>query len=109
MPKPLARTLFVSNGGAQPTAAFESTSAREQNLVEKWLQAAIAQTPDIVIGPCRSADLTDEEWFLWDREFRVVAEEGDIGFIDLLLMSRSGRIAIVETKLAYNAESRRTV
>ena len=75
------------------------------NFKEDWRQRAIAGNPEIVIAPCREAGLTDEAWTSWVREFHV----DSAGNIDVLLISESGRVAIVETKLSYNPEGRRSV
>lgn len=85
--------------------AYELRTAVELGFKEEWLQKAIAQNVDLVIAPCVEAELTDERWWFWAREVTV----GAAGTIDLLLVSESGRVAIVETKLSYNPEKRRTV
>jgi hypothetical protein len=72
---------------------------------EGWLQNAIASNPELVIAPCRQAGLTDERWVCWAREVQIRSA----GSVDVLLLSESGRIGIVETKLAYNPEARRAV
>src|SRR5690606_22858116 len=62
--------------------------------------------PDLVIGACRESGRVgaDEVWLPWGTEVKV-----DAGPIDVLLLSSRGRIGIVETKLSYNPEKRRTV
>jgi hypothetical protein len=57
-----------------------------------------------VTDACEEAELTDEAWWFWKRELST-----DAGSIDVLLVSESGRVAIVETKLSYNPEKRRSV
>ncbi len=81
------------------------SSAKELGLNEGWFQQAIAEQPNIVIGPCQAGELTDEEWFTWGREVNVPT----VGPIDILLVSASGRIGIVETKLAHSPENRRKI
>jgi hypothetical protein len=54
--------------------------------------------------------LTDEQWYHWQTEFPVKTPKGrTVGKVDVLLISESGRIGVVETKLAYNPERRRNV
>jgi hypothetical protein len=92
-------------GDERTKATFELTTAREMNFKEDWLQRAIAANPELVIAACREAGLTDETWAFWAREFTVEPA----GNIDILLVSESGRVAIVEAKLSYNPEGRRSV
>ena len=106
MDRHLSPILFGANfgdGEALTHEAFELTTAREMGFKEDWLQRAIAQTPELVLAACREADLTDEAWMFWTREFSVES----VGIIDILLVSESGRVAIIETKLSYNPEGRR--
>jgi hypothetical protein len=91
------------------TATYEFRSARDLKLKESWFQEVIAANPGLVIEPCQRGGLTNEEWYFWAREFSVSAEDGAAGSVDVLLISTSGRIGIVETKLAYNPEKRRNV
>lgn len=108
MDRYLSPVLFEADpasGHARSRGVFELATARELAFSEDWLQRAIAENPDIVIRPCREAGLTDEAWMLWAREFTVESA----GNIDILLVSESGRIAIIETKLSYNPEGRRSV
>lgn len=87
--------------------SYVLSTAQQLGYKENWLQLAIEEDPEIVLAPCRAAGLVDadERWAFWAREFSGT----DAGIIDLLLLSESGRIAIVETKLAYNPEARRAV
>jgi hypothetical protein len=88
-----------------PSLAYAQTTASEAGFLEKWLQKLIEKDPELVLAPCREAELVeDEEWFTWATEFSV-----PVGQIDVLLISESGRVGIVETKLAYNPEARRSV
>ena len=90
--------------------AEEFTDEAGRKLYEDWFRDAIANNPALVIEPCREYDLTDERWYPGATEFSVHdGEGGSVGRIDVLLLSESGRIGIVETKLAYNAEGRRKV
>ncbi len=108
MDRYLSPVLFgadFGDDGAPTQAAFALTTAREMGFKEDWLQRAIAHNPELVVAACREAELTDEEWMFWAREFSVESA----GNIDVLLVSESGRVAIVETKLSYNPEGRRSV
>jgi hypothetical protein len=111
MGRTLSRKLFSADfsGTKAITGSFVFQTAREAGFTEDWLQRAIAENPDIVIGPCCESGLVppNEEWRFWGREVPV-RQGGDIK-IDVLLLSSLGRIGIVETKLAYNPEMRRAV
>lgn len=102
--KPVSDQLFTFEQRERPRRSHERCAAKELGLDESWLRDAIVDNPDLVIGPCRAAGLTDDDWYPWQREFRV---EG--GRIDVLLLSSEGRVAVVETKLATNPELRRRV
>lgn len=91
-------TADSQNTSAAP--AYEFCPAKNLKLKEGWFQEVIMANPGLVIEPCRRGGLTDEEWYFWDKEFMA---------IDILLVSNSGRIGIVETKLSFNPERRRTV
>lgn len=95
----------------QPSAAaaYEFRTAKELKVKEGWFQELIAAHPGMVMEPCKRGGLTDEEWYFWAREFDVSAQDGSVGAIDVLLVSASGRVGIVETKLAYNPDKRRSV
>ena len=102
--KPISDQLFVFSTRGTPTPVYERCSAKDLGLKESWLRDAIFKVPDLVIGPCRAAGLTEDEWYPWTREHK-----GEVGSIDVLLLSAQGRIAIVETKLASNPDLRRRV
>ena len=102
--KPVSDQLFFFENGEKPILGFERCSAKELNLDESWLRDSIFESPDLVIGACRAAGLTDDDWYPWQREFSV-----EVGRIDVLLLSSQGRVALVETKLANNPELRRRV
>jgi hypothetical protein len=102
--KPVSDQLFFFENMKKPRLGLERCSAKELGLDESWLRDSIFETPDLVIGPCRAAGITEEEWYPWKREFKV-----EVGKIDVLLLSSQGRLAIVETKLATNPELRRRV
>lgn len=102
--KPVSDQLFTFEHDEPLKPSHERCSAKELGLDESWLRDAIFAIPDLVIGPLRAAGLTDDEWYAWQREFRV-----EVGQIDVLLLSSEGRLAIVETKLATNPELRRRV
>lgn len=111
MPRSLGKSIFLSSDRALPQTAFEEVSASDVNLKEDWFQRAIEESHELVIAPCIAGELTDDErWAVWGREIPVEDAKGNgVGSIDVLLVSETGRIAIVETKLSYNAESRRKV
>jgi hypothetical protein len=106
----LSSALFTASFSADKTLtrkSYDLTTARDVGFKEEWLQQAIAENPELVLAPCRAAGLINETepWAFWGDE--VPVEAGNI--IDVLLVSESGRVAIVETKLAYNPEARREV
>lgn len=103
--KPVSDQLFTFERGGSPTPAWERCLAKDLDLAEHWLRDEIFKNPELVIGPCRAAGLTDDDWYPWQREYRV----GEAGRIDVLLLSAQGRVGVVETKLAYNPEKRRQV
>lgn len=107
--KSIGNQLFLStklDGGGPPRPAYRRVFARDMGLPESWFRDAIHGDPDLVIGACREAGrvAADEVWLPWGTEVFV-----DAGPIDVLLLSSRGRIGIVETKLSYNPEKRRTV
>lgn len=108
MDRSLSPLIYAADfTGKSPTPArpaFRQVTARIAKFDEKWLQDAIERDPSIVIAPCEQAGLTQERWWFWSREFGV-----EVGNIDVLLLSETGRVAIVETKLSYNPEKRRSV
>jgi hypothetical protein len=105
----LSRVLFSADvtrsKGASVEAAYVQSDATELGFKEEWLQNAVIADPELVISACREAGLTDERWWPWVREYPIE----EVGSIDVLLVSESGRVAIVETKLSYNREGRRSV
>ena len=104
--KPVSDSLFTFERTGMPADSYERCSAEDLALEEKWFRDAIFKAPELVIGPCRAAGLVEdeEEWYPWQKEFPT-----DAGRIDVLLISSQGRVAVVETKLAANPESRRKV
>jgi hypothetical protein len=102
--KPVSDQLFAFDHPGTPGLSHERCLAADLGLKESWLRDAIFAVPDLVIGPCRAAGLTDDEWYPWQREFGT-----EVGPIDVLLLSSQGRVAVVETKLASNPELRRRV
>jgi len=102
--KPVSDLLFVFENLEMPRPVYERCSAKDLGLREAWLRDAIFNTPDLAIGPCRAAGLTDDDWYPWQFEFGV-----GVGNIDVVLLSSQGRVAVVETKLATNPELRRRV
>jgi hypothetical protein len=102
--KPVSEELFTFRSDKRPRLGYERCSAKELGLDESWFRDATFENPELVLGACRAAGLTDDEWYPWQREFRV-----EVGQIDVLLLSSEGRVAVVETKLATNPENRRRV
>jgi hypothetical protein len=107
MQSTLGNQVFTLTGTALGGASYVRQSAQDLALTEDWLQSAIAGNLELVLAPCRAAELIDEdeEWYLCGQEFRIP----EIGCVDLLLISESGRIALVETKMSYNPDKRRAV
>jgi len=106
----LSSSLFTASFSGDKNLtqrSYELTTAYDAGFKEKWLQQAIAENPELVLAPCRAAGLINEDdrWRFWGREIHVE----EVGDIDVLLISESGRVAIVETKLASNPEGRREV
>lgn len=102
--KPVSDQIFAFEGTTAPAMTHERCSAQDLGLKESWFRDAIFESPELVIGACRAAGLTDDEWYAWRKEFQT-----DVGPIDVLLVSSQGRVAVVETKLASNPELRRRV
>lgn len=108
MDRYLSPTLFAADFSGNESltrTCYKLKSAKEVGFKEEWLKRAIAANPELVMAACREADLTDEAWMVWAEELSLETA----GTIDVLLVSDSGRIAIVETKLSYNPEGRRSV
>ncbi|HXG38559.1 MAG TPA: hypothetical protein VNL36_07305 [Bacteroidota bacterium] len=103
--KPVSDQLFTLENDGTPEASWERCLAKDLGLAESWLRDQIFKNPELVIGPCRAAGITDDDWYAWQREYNVA----DAGRIDVLLLSSQGRVGVVETKLAYNPEKRRQV
>src|SRR3954471_8104181 len=105
----LSAQLFQANlsdvSGQSVAPAYAESEASDLGFKEDWVQNAVMRTPELVMSVCRQAGLTDERWWSWQREYPIE----DVGLIDVLLVSESGRVAIVETKLSYNREGRRSV
>lgn len=108
MERPVAATLFSlttdrPDGG---TTSWRRVQASRAGLPEAWLQESLFANPELVLAACRAATLLDDEpWHPWCRELAVPG----IGSVDVALVSASGRIALVETKLASNPGNRREV
>ena len=111
MERYLSPIIFGADFGGEETltGSYKLVTALEAGFKEDWLQRAIEKNVDLVAGPCRAGRLIprDEEWRFWGSEVSL-KEAGGIS-IDALLLSASGRIGIVETKLAYNPGARREV
>lgn len=108
MERPVAANLFSlatdrPDGG---TRSWRRVHASQARIPEAWLQENIFANPELVLAACRAADLIeDEPWHPWCRELTVPG----IGSVDVAFVSASGRVALVETKLASNPGNRREV
>jgi hypothetical protein len=102
--KLISDQVFAFDRISSPVVTHERCSAEDLGLKESWFRDAIYDSPELVIGPCRAAGLTSDEWYSWRKEFPT-----EVGPIDVLLVSSQGRVALVETKLASNPELRRKV
>ena len=102
--KPVSDYLFVFEQREQPFVGYERCLVKDLGFKEAWLRDIIFNEPELVIGPCRAAGLTTDEWYAWRKELKV-----ETGQIDVLLLSSQGKVGIVETKLATNPENRRQV
>jgi hypothetical protein len=119
MVKSLADYLYTATPGAgvltrqthrRVLAATLNADVSNGKVNERWFRDAIAANPALVIEPCKTAEMTDEDWYLWATEHPISDADGNpVGSVDVLLISSSGRVGIVETKLAYNPEKRRGV
>jgi hypothetical protein len=90
---------------AWPFQGRVTSAARPQTgTQESWFRDAIFDNPELLIGPCRAAGLTDDDWFRGER-----SSTRQLVPIDVLLVSSEGRVAVVETKLASSSELRRKV
>jgi hypothetical protein len=107
----LSRTVFGADfaGAKALTGSYRLKNGSEIGFKEDWLQSAIAENIELVLGPCREGNFIpqDEEWRFWGREV-AIKEAGGIS-IDVLLVSEFGRLGIIETKLFHNPEARRAV
>ena len=43
--------------------SYQISSAAELNNKENWFRDSIFENPELVISPCRSSDITNEEWY----------------------------------------------
>ncbi len=59
--KPVSDQLFIFEKRDKPTPAHKRCSAKDLGLEESWLRDSIFQAPDLVIGPCRAAGLTEDD------------------------------------------------
>src|SRR6266403_4726438 len=111
MDRYLSRTVFGADfaGAKALTGCYKLKNASEIGFKEDWLQSAIAENIELVLGPCREGGFIpqQEEWRFWGREV-AIKEAGGIS-IDVLLVSEFGRLGIIETKLFHNPEARRAV
>src|SRR6059036_3538743 len=79
--KPVSDQLFAFENRGTPALTHKRCSAKDLGLEESWLRDAIFNVPDLVIGPCRAAGLTEDEWYGWQREYKV-----DVGKVDVHLV-----------------------
>ncbi|MDZ4819292.1 MAG: hypothetical protein SGJ20_09995 [Planctomycetota bacterium] len=97
----------LTSGSKEVAHKHEQVSAKALGLRESWFRDAIFREPELVIAPCRAGGLVEETeiWMPWYKEYPLAKT----GRVDVMLISSSGRIGIVETKLSYNPEGRREV
>lgn len=111
MDRYLSRTIFNADfaGASALTGAYRRKNASDIGFKEDWLQRAIAENIELVLGPCREGGFIphEEEWRFWGSEV-AIKEAGGIS-IDVLLVSEFGRLGIIETKLFHNPNARREV
>lgn len=108
MGRNVSRQLFSMStaAGDGGRLAWRRVSAREMRAAEDWFQQSIFANPELVLAPCREAGIIgDEQWFPWAKELPVP----EVGSVDVALVCETGRVALVETKLAYNPGARREV
>jgi hypothetical protein len=108
MARTLADEIFGlgEKAGSAPAWQRVKLGADGPNRSEAWLRDHIAANPELVLGSCRAFGLVDDKpWRLWGVEFGVAG----VGAVDGVLVSASGRVALVEVKLARNPENRRKV
>ncbi|TIL65161.1 hypothetical protein [Mesorhizobium sp.] len=102
----LVAMLVESDG--QRSSSFRRTRLRagEGAQDEKWLQTLLFARPDLVILDRMEADAGA---FVPIVRELPLAREGGVVFLDILGISRSGRLVLVECKLWRNPQARREV
>ena len=112
MKKAIGPNVFIPDfGGTGTRAGYTRKTAQDLGLHEDWYRDAIYANPALVIDPCRQGGLVtqEEKWMPWAKEFASGDGPMDAGPMDVLLLSSTGRVGIVETKLSYNPQRRREV
>src|SRR5262245_23172756 len=108
MTKGIGRFVYEAELPGKPTGepAFERITIEDTGLKEAWFRDAVFANPELVIEPCRDSQIIEpgEQWHPWATEHSL-----DAGAVDVLLLSSSGRVGMVETKLSYNRGGRREV
>jgi hypothetical protein len=94
----LSSVIFNADkaNGSSVAAGYQASTAKDLGLHECWFQEAIAAEPELVINPCRSHDLTDEDWFFWGREVKVPGNCAVLGDV----MKRIGEIEEIIVEMA---------
>ncbi|RWO26481.1 hypothetical protein [Mesorhizobium sp.] len=100
----LVAMLVESDG--QRSSSFRRTRAGEGAQDEKWLQTLLFARPELVILDRMEADAGA---FVPIVRELPLAREGGVVFLDILGISRSGRLVLVECKLWRNPQARREV
>ena len=76
--KPVSDQIFAFEGTTAPAMTHERCSAQDLGLKESWFRDAIFESPELVIGACRAAGLTDDEWHAWRKEFQTDVEGDNV-------------------------------
>ncbi len=100
------RFLFSASRGPEPmvTRFAHRCTGERGAATERWLQSVLEKEAAIlrdVIAPVSRDHREDEPWYCLGREKGVP----NIGAIDVLYVTGSGRPIIVETKLIRNPEN----
>lgn len=99
--------ILIDNEDRQPSRFLPARlSAGGGARNEKWLQALLFENPELVI--LDRVETRTGEFVPLVREFPLQRAEGTV-FLDILGVSRSGRLVLIECKLWRNPQARREV
>jgi hypothetical protein len=93
-------------GGAAPTDEAVATTAAIGRYDEKWLQRLLYEHAELI--PLKDIDTGDGVVVPLCRELSIPGHGGNV-YLDLLGVSRTGRLVLVECKLWRNPQARREV